>query len=77
MPRSAVPKGKALIEAIRSLPNRAFVDAMPPTSAKEWEDAELFVPISSAPATKKGRRGSKESPKTQTRSEPVKPRKRA
>lgn len=70
-----MPKGKALIDAIRALPKEAFADAMPPTTVKDWEDAELFIPLSKVPGVRKSPRRSKSEAKHPAQSEPVKPRK--
>ncbi len=69
------PKGKALIKAFLALPKEAFADAAPPTTAKDWEDAEEFIPLSLAPAAKKSRRRAKTATKREAQSEPAKSRK--
>jgi hypothetical protein len=76
-PRSIMsnPKRKALLKAFLALPKEAFADAAPPTTAKDWKDAEEFVPLSLAPAAKKGRRQTKTAAKRATLSKPAKTRK--
>jgi hypothetical protein len=66
------PKGKALIKAFLALPKETFAGAAPPTTAKDWEDAELFIPLSRPPAAKKTQPQKKIASKRQARSEPVK-----
>lgn len=61
-----MPKGKALIDALRALPKEAFADAMPPTTAKDWEDAEQFIPLSRVPTKKVRRQPIAETPESRT-----------